>query len=357
MKNLILIHIFIIYIFANDTSKLNQARIYEKNHEYEKAMKLYKEIALKKQSYDKINIQANTQTNLQTQIQSKKNKKLEEKIVLTSQEKKINFFNSHINDYEDKQTGENVKQMIMSSFNIYPYKSNYFLPVNYDSKQREERKQYESKFQLSIRKPISYNIFGLNEEINFAYTQTSWWQTFAPSAPFRETNYQPELFVTFPSTFDYEPLKAYKVGFIHESNGRGGDDSRSWNRIYLESYLKFGNLFVIPKVWYRIPEKEKIDANDTNGDNNPDIRKYLGYGDLSFIYPYKNQTFKAKFRNNLGTNGNKGSAQLDWTFPLTSDKSEQSLFGYIQLFNGYGESLIDYDKHMNKISIGIAISR
>ena len=345
MKKLILIPIFSIYLLANNTHLINQALEYEKNNEFQKAMLLYKKIALKNKVPE------------QDKIKSKENTELEKSFTAKSMDKKISFFNSHINDFDDNQTSANVKQMVTSSFNIYPYKSNYFLPITYDSQKIQGRKQNESKYQISFRKPISQNFFGLNEEINLAYTQTSWWQTFAPSAPFRETNYKPEIFVTFPSTLKYKPLKAYKLSFIHESNGQGGDESRSWNRIYLESFFKYSNLFIIPKVWYRIPEPAKKSPNDTKGDNNPDIQKYLGYGDLSFIYPYKNHTFKAKFRNNLRAHENKGSAQLDWTFPLTGKNSEKNLFGYIQLFSGYGESLIDYDRSINKISIGIAISR
>lgn len=146
---------------------------------------------------------------------------------------------------------------------------------------------------------------------------------------------------------DNSIIKGFKLGAIHESNGQNHEDSRSWNRVYLTTYLQTGNLFIAPRVWYRIPEK-------SNDDDNADINRYLGYGDLTLMYPYKEHTFKLLLRNNLRVNENKGYAQFDWTFPFFDSKN---IFGYVQASTGYGESLIDYDKEVNKIGFGLSISR
>ena len=142
-------------------------------------------------------------------------------------------------------------------------------------KKRSDRKQVEAKFQISVKKNILTNFFKMNETINFGYTQTSWWQLYKDSSPFRETNYQPEIFVTLPyGKRDKTVLKGFKFGFLHESNGQPKGDSRSWNRIYLRSYFQAGNLFISPRVWYKIPEEKE-------SDDNPDIDKYMGYGDFN----------------------------------------------------------------------------
>ena len=76
---------------------------------------------------------------------------------------------------------------------------------------------------------------------------------------------------------------------------------------------------------------------------------------LTLIYPYKSHTFKLLFRNNLRFNDqNKGYTQFDWTFPFFGSSKT---FGYIQASTGYGDSLIDYDKEINRISFGISLSR
>lgn len=124
--------------------------------------------------------------------------------------------------------------------------------------------------------------------------------------------------------------------------------SRSWNRLYLTSYFQLGNLFLSPRVWYRIPEER-------SDDDNPDIEKYMGYGDITLLFPYKNQTFKLLLRDNLRfSEDNKGYVQFDWTFPLFGSKNT---FGYIQASSGYGESLIDYNEDINRFSFGISLSR
>jgi len=80
----------------------------------------------------------------------------------------------------------------------------------------------------------------------------------------------------------------------------------------------------------------------------------MGYGDVKFFYAYKDHTFKALIRNNLNFSDNKGYGEFNWSFPFTKRKNT---FGYVQLSSGYGDSLIDYNKEVNRISFGISLSR
>ena len=260
------------------------------------------------------------------------------------------FYQKQIDKVNDKETDENLKQMITGDFSLYPYKKNYLLPATYDFNQSEDRSSFETDFQISIEKPLAYNIFGLNESISAAYTQRSFWQTAEHSSPFRETNYEPEVFIQFPYK-STSTLKGYKIALNHVSNGKNDELSRSWNRVYFESYFQLANLFIIPKVWYRIPE-------NSNDDDNPDIEDYYGNGDLTFLYAYKKHTFELALRNNLEFNdANKGSAELNWTFPLPEFLYTQNTYGLFQIFSGYGNSLIDYDREVHKVGLGIAFSR
>jgi len=276
-------------------------------------------------------------------------KALESSIVeqLQKVERTEAVYSSFLTPYDDDiETKNSVKQMLTKSFDIAPYKMNYLLPMTYDNVSHEGREHAETKFQLSVQKGLVDNYFGLHETFVLAYTQTSWWQTTADSSPFRETNYQPEFFVIMPH-FDKDSfIKAYQFGLLHESNGQGGEKSRSWNRAYAKFYLQAGGWVIAPRIWYRIPE-------DQATDDNPNIDDYLGSGDLELIYPWKNQTFKFLVKNNLQRENNRGAVQFDWTFPMW----ENNLFGYIQLYSGYAESLIDYDKRSNRIGIGFALSR
>lgn len=256
-------------------------------------------------------------------------------------------YSSFLENYNDTDTYTSMKQMITQAFDIAPYKMNYLLPMTYDKVSHDNRKHQETKFQLSFQKDLVDNLLGLHESIVLAYTHTAWWQTAEDSAPFRETNYQPELFVIMPHVERESFIKAYQFGIVHESNGKDEEKSRSWNRLYAKAFFQAGDMIIAPRIWYRIKEK-------ASSDDNPDIDEYLGNGDLELIYPWKKHTFKLLVRNNLHFDSdNKGAVQLDWTFPLW----EENLFGYLQFYSGYAESLIDYNKRSDRIGIGFALSR
>jgi len=103
-----------------------------------------------------------------------------------------------------------------------------------------------------------------------AYTQLSLWQIYSYSCPFRETNYEPELLLSFDTKFNVlgSTNRLFIIGLNHQSNGMGPDLSRSWNRIYIEFIAERGNFFTGLKSWCRIPE-------DVEEDDNPDIEDYL----------------------------------------------------------------------------------
>lgn len=270
-------------------------------------------------------------------------------------------------------------------FGLQPYQDNYLLPISYLSD--KPRRVYaavspnnpvakgytydnntEVQFQISLKKEIFYDLLGFGESLNAAYTQRVFWQFYSPSGPFRETNYMPEIFLTVPTPQDIAQeygLKAVKTGFIHQSNGQEGYRSRSWNRVYAAGIWDFGNLLLNTQAWYRLPEDKKSEAyyngtlplgDDVNkaGDDNPDIEKYMGYGSIEAKYLYGQSEFGLLFRNNLRTSGNKGAIELNYSYPAFGSKNT---FWYAKFFNGYGNSLIDYDQSVTNTSFGVSFSR
>jgi len=248
---------------------------------------------------------------------------------------------------------ETIATIVNSDFNLRTYKENYFLPASYKYGsdilpfETHETKNIETEFQLSIRYDFASNLLGLGEIYSFGYTQRSWWQLYSESAFFRESNYQPEFFVKIP-TYKFlakTPIKGFKMALVHQSNGRGGEYERSWNRVSLSTFLQTGNLITALELWKRLPD---------NIDYNPDLTDYLGYGQLKFMLPYEKHLFKLRLQSNNTTH--KSSVEFTYSYPLPA-REENDLFFYIKSFNGYGESLIDYNHNVNKISIGVSISR
>jgi len=249
---------------------------------------------------------------------------------------------------------ETISEIINASFNLKAYRENYLLPFGYRYKSHfvdngtHPSKDIETEYQVSIRYDFSANLLGLGEIYSFGYTQRSWWQVYAKSAFFRESNYQPEFFVKIPTyTFlDNTSLKGFKISAIHESNGRGGEYERSWNRLSFSTFMQYKNVISELEVWKRLPD---------NIDYNPDITDYLGYGELKLLIPYNLNLFKLRFRAN--NNFHKGSFEFMYSRPIPTRGDRGDLFLFVKLFNGYGESLIDYNHYVNKISLGVGISR
>lgn len=205
----------------------------------------------------------------------------------------------------------------------------------------------EVKFQISVKFPLVLDLFDGKANVFFAYTNRSFWQMYNDSsAPFRETNHEPEVFMIFKNDWEFLGFtnSFFNVGFVHQSNGRGGTLSRSWNRIFASFVFEKDNVVLGFKPWFRIPEDEE-------DDDNPDIEDFMGNFEFTGIYKQGRHIFSAMLRNNLESNDNRGAYQIDWVFPLT-----RSLNGYVQYFNGYGESLVDYNYKQESIGFGFALT-
>lgn len=261
---------------------------------------------------------------------------------------------------DDRLEGD--KEALDNVFAITQHRQNYLLPITYVSNPNttgnedltdENVDNKEAKFQVSAKLPLYLEDTGF-DGVYFGFTLTSFWQLYNSEAskPFRETNYEPEIF--WQETADYSVLgykfNTFQVGFNHMSNGQSGLQSRSWNRLFASIVFSDNDDIYYLKTWYRIPEDEKEDPLDPTGDDNPDIEDY--YGRMEFGYGRKIGDFKvlALLRNNLDFDENRGSIQLDFTYPI-SDRYEVLL----QYFNGYGDSLIDYNRSQERIGIGFQL--
>lgn len=240
-------------------------------------------------------------------------------------------------------------------FVLTAHKPNYLLPYTYNETPNQsvydpaidgELDKTEIKFQFSIKFPITDELFGNRSTLYFAYTNLSFWQAYNRdiSSPFRETNHEPEIFMSFPTGWEFYGItnRLIQVGISHQSNGRSGDVSRSWNRIYADFILQKGDFYLSIKPWLRI--------EPNTDDDNPDILDYMGHGELRLGYATGKHTLSIMLRNQLRSS-NQGAVELNYSYPMS-----RRVKWFFQYFDGYGESLIDYNARVTRYGIGIAMT-
>lgn len=229
---------------------------------------------------------------------------------------------------------------------VSTYEDTYFLGTFVDNLNEDlyaaagetdlsELDHFEIKYQISFSLPLFK--FNKQSALMAAYTQLSLWQiaNSEASSPFRETNYKPQLFMMHQGEF---PLfNSIEYGYKHQSNGRGNNISRSWERLYLllesqGNYIDYG-----------------IESWVTSGlSDNRDIEDYIG--------PYSGW---------IKINGVDASADIKITHNFSTHRSgfEAGFTYYIndvvglygQLWKGYGETLIDYNNDQTRIGLGIIL--
>lgn len=251
----------------------------------------------------------------------------------------------------------------LGTWNIRSYQPVYLMPGFWTSKKNEfpqsenpentvkedqNLTSTEAKFQLSLKTKAVENILGDNGDLWLGYTQSSRWQVYnsEESRPFRETNYEPEASLIFRTNYDLLGLNWRMLGLTinHQSNGRSDPLSRSWNRVMLNLGFEKDNFALMVRPWYRFEEKRE-------DDNNPEIKNYIGRGDMTAFYRYKEHDFSLMLRHTLkGGDNNRGAVQFDWSFPISG-----RLRGQFQLFDGYGESLIDYNHRATYVGLGVSL--
>ncbi len=247
------------------------------------------------------------------------------------------------------------------AFLFRPHRPNYFMPIKYSTSPNNTPFQdtfiqpdlgldsIETELQLSFKIKGMEGVLGHDDlDLWFGYTITSFWQAYNDtiSSPFRETNYEPEVMLVYRTDVEIAGFRSrfLNLGMVHQSNGRSEGLSRSWNRVYAQFGFERGDLALLIRPWYRIPE-------NADEDDNPDIEDYLGHGDLLAVYRDGRNAYSLLLRNNLKTSENRGAVKLNWSFPLYG-----RLKGYLQYFNGYGESLIDYNHKQQSFGLGVSLT-
>ncbi len=391
MRYLFVIFLFIFSLQADD--ELDKAEAYFQNQEYEKAYPYYLKSANENQKSEaayKLGwmCEHGKATELQSETAVYWYKKAAEwELSNTNQKKVYETVYQNLDPLSDEASADTLVQLATGKFGLRAYYPNYAVVSYTDQIPKGEAKYEENspkpdpngtayihtevKYQISLRADYVTQWFGFVQMWTGAYTQKSYWQIFIDSAPFRETNYKPELFVTIPffHKADVIGMKGIALGYKHNSNGqpvnddgnrtrpdgpKKGSRSRSWNRLYAKAYFQWDHFYSEITAWYRIPE-------DFETDDNPDLLDYIGPGELELGYIHKKLLTRLTLRPSFTKGHVSGELEMSYPVPLSDN-----VFFYLQAFSGfdfhgnyggYGQSLIDYDQQVNQVGFGLSISR
>lgn len=217
-------------------------------------------------------------------------------------------------------------------------------------------KDRELLIQFSFKKKIFKVLY-------FGYTQRMFWQIFdlGNSRPFREQNYNPEAFIEFE---DLWGIDIFRLGLAeHESNGekeRYNEDgeainySRTWDRSYLYLWKDMGEYLGMGiKAW--VVTSQKTDEFGAYYTDNPDLQDYMGSGELYASFGQFPTVLTIMYRR--GWLENTDTYRIEGRLPIYHllGKQDSGYDLYFSYFNGYGDSLTDYNRKISRFALGISV--
>ena len=235
-----------------------------------------------------------------------------------------------------------------------PYKRNYIVFGSMQNKNGGEPfsgKTFDIRFEFGMKFRLFQNQenFDKLSPLYFGYSQKSWWDIAESSAPFKEHNYNPEIFWDFTDNGSADALLPNEIGtfvdrfgFEHQSNGRDGPQSRSWDRLYAQKTLQLrDDLSIRLKAWQAMNE----------GDENIDITDYLGNGEVQVLFE-PNKDLDVILSSTKGHEHSKYNYQLDLVYTMGSWLNTKFMLSY---YDGYGEALASFDEKTRSLRAGIFI--
>ncbi len=223
------------------------------------------------------------------------------------------------------------------------YKDNYFIfgPAVGPKPTSENT---NVKFQISIAQRLTKSVLPFNTYLYLFYTQKVFWNVLQNSLPMTDLNFNPGIGLARPFFVSDRYIGKMMLVLEHESNGKDGDASRSWNKVSLGANVMIDpNVMVHAKFWIPI----------IDGANNSDILKYNGIYQTGVQVMSRDRRFNGSVtlvkRSGYNLNFN---TIVEGGMRLWKNANEYLFFQY---YNGYGEGLLDYNKFHSQFRIGIQI--
>ena len=223
------------------------------------------------------------------------------------------------------------------------YKDTYFVggtalnhkPTEYNS---------NVKFQISFRQRLTKSILPFHSHLFLSYSQKAIWNVFEESLPFHDLNFNPAIGLQKLVISKDKLVGTASIILEHESNGRDGEASRSWNKVSFagEAFID-RNLMVHAKTWFPI----------IDGQQNKDILKYSGIYQAGAQFLTDDQRWVADvtFVKRKGWNLNFNTI-LNVGLRLSKRRNQYLM---LHFYDGYGENMLDYNKYHCNVRLGLLI--
>lgn len=223
------------------------------------------------------------------------------------------------------------------------YKDNYFV-FGTSLKDRPSVKNTNVKFQISISQRLTKSTLPWGTYLYLFYSQKCFWNVLEESMPMTDLNFNPGFGIAKPFFVRGRFIGELKLMAEHESNGKDGDNSRSWNKVSLAANVFLSpNLVVHGKTWIPI----------IDGQNNKDILNYCGIYQVGISLRTNDNKigFSTLLTKRRGWNLNYNTlVELSYRF-----NNNQNQYFFLQYYNGYGEGLLEYNKFHSQLRAGIVI--
>lgn len=223
------------------------------------------------------------------------------------------------------------------------YKDNYFIfgtSVNHTP----TKTNTDIKFQISIQQRLTRSTLPFGTYLYLFYSQKCWWNVLENSMPMVDLNFNPGIGLAKPLFVKNRYVGKVTLMAEHESNGRDGLASRSWNKISLAASIMIDpQVTVHGKVWIPI----------VDGQNNRDILDYSGIYQVGTEFTSRNRRFTASVvlvkRRGWKLNYN---TIIELGYRIFRRDNQ---FLFLQFYNGYGECMLDYNQVRSRVRVGIVI--
>ena len=235
----------------------------------------------------------------------------------------------------------NYKSVIRSLPAFTMYGDNYFI-TGTALNETISSESSDAKFEIGFKQRLTnvdlpWDVFPF-----ITYRQKAFWDIYRESFPFRETNYNPALGIAKLFVDETGITAGLWFAFEHESNGRDGLNSRSWNFFSLHYFKPYG-------LHWQFRVKAWVPVGDLS--DNEDIISFRGFFKLGATYnPMKNLFFDIDIQPAYDDRLT-GFVQAGISFKISKNSNQ---FVYLQYYGGYSEELIDYDQAVSNLRIGIA---